>query len=149
MSDPLNPKLQWSDVWLLQAVVLCGRNGVGSLKDIVATGDYINHSIFTYEEMSGGLFRLTTAGLVAEEDGTFAATTEALRAHEAAEILGGGIFEVWERLAKNYGVERPSGQQRSVGPHHEYSRISLDSFSAAVRAWNDEAAAIMKRFDAK
>ncbi|MDD4978337.1 MAG: hypothetical protein PHI29_06880 [Gallionella sp.] len=144
-----SPKLQWSDVWLLQAIVLCGRNGAGSLQDIVATGDYINHSIFTYEEISSGLFRLTAARLVAEVDSTFVPTTEALRGYEAAEILGGGIYEVWARLAKNYGVERPAGQHQSVGPDHEYSGISRESFAAAVSAWNDEAAAFMARNEAK
>jgi hypothetical protein len=144
-----SPKLQWSDVWLLQAIVLCGRSGAGSLQDIVATGDYINHSIFTYEEVSSGLFRLTVAGLVAEVDSTFVPTTEALHRYEAAEIFGDGIYEVWVRLAKNYGIERPAGQKQSVAPDHEYSGISRESFAAAVSAWNDEAAAIINRFEAK
>lgn len=57
-----------SDAWLLLAILYCGRAG-GDLRSILATADYLNHSVMTYEELNGGLTRLIAAGYVEERDG--------------------------------------------------------------------------------
>jgi hypothetical protein len=62
-----------SDAWLLLAILYCGKAG-GDLRSILATADYINHSVMTYEELSGGLARLKSAGHIEERDGKYLAT---------------------------------------------------------------------------
>jgi hypothetical protein len=52
-----------TDDWLLRSIRLGGRKGA-TLRDIIAAGDYLNHAIFTKEELRGGLSSLLRAGVV-------------------------------------------------------------------------------------
>ena len=62
---------QWSDAWLLLAIVRASANGKAGMQEIIEAGDGINHAIFTDEELEGGLARLTAAGLIKEKNGVF------------------------------------------------------------------------------
>jgi hypothetical protein len=57
----------WSDAWLLQAIALAAEKAPASLKDVIATGDAINHAIFTYTELQTGLAKLLAAGYIEHE----------------------------------------------------------------------------------
>ncbi len=59
----------WSDAWLLLALLYRGE--LADRAAIVGTGDFINHAIFTDEELEGGLRRLLSAGYAIEEEGRF------------------------------------------------------------------------------
>jgi hypothetical protein len=48
------------DAWVLTAIALSR----GTLRDIIAAGDFINHAILSFEELEGGMRRLSRAGLV-------------------------------------------------------------------------------------
>jgi hypothetical protein len=61
----------FSDAWLLFSIALAGGDGGASLSRILATGDYINHAIFTGDELRGGLSRLTARSWVMHEGGCF------------------------------------------------------------------------------
>jgi len=47
--------------WLLGSIRRCGRRG-GTLRDIVATGDHVNHAVFTRDEIRTGLAALLKSG---------------------------------------------------------------------------------------
>ena len=66
----------WSDAWLLLAIIYANQNGAATLDRIVAAGDAINHAIFTEAEFESGLARLTRSGLIAETDGHFVPTAK-------------------------------------------------------------------------
>jgi len=55
-----------SDAWLLHAIVMsCGEKNVTSdFRSIVSCGDYINRSIFNYEEVKDGVERLMAVDYV-------------------------------------------------------------------------------------
>ncbi len=57
--------MQWSDAWLLLAVETArqGQSAV-NLADIIAAGDWLNHAIFTADELEDGFRRLQQAGLL-------------------------------------------------------------------------------------
>jgi hypothetical protein len=61
-----------SDAWLLLALLYAGRPA--SRETIRQVGDFINHAIFTDEELEGGLTRLKAAGYAAESNGLVSAT---------------------------------------------------------------------------
>lgn len=52
----------WSDAWLLLSVIYSGEPA--DRKRLRSIGDFINHAIFTDEELEGGLARLQRAGHV-------------------------------------------------------------------------------------
>lgn len=67
-------KLVWSDAWLLYAILGASAEAPAPLEDVVAAGDAMNHAIFTFDELNGGLTRLTAVGLVTVVDKLLAAT---------------------------------------------------------------------------
>ena len=64
----------WSDAWLLLAIIYANQHGAATLDRIVAAGDAINHAIFTEAEFESGLAWLTRSGLIVEKDGHFIPT---------------------------------------------------------------------------
>ena len=59
---------RWSDAWVLLSVVCAAEQSqnrdFARIEDVIACGDAINHAIFNYDELNGGLNRLTDAGEV-------------------------------------------------------------------------------------
>lgn len=60
-------KYQFADSWLLLAIIYAHNQKKSDLASIIAYGDYINHAIFTLEELQGGFFRLFKSGCVLKE----------------------------------------------------------------------------------
>jgi hypothetical protein len=87
----------WSDAWLLQAIALATEKTPASLKDVIATGDAINHAIFTYTELQTGLAKLLTAGYIEHEHDRFS--------------LSPTFMEEYVRLSKTRGIR---GQQQAI-----------------------------------
>ncbi|HKO41952.1 MAG TPA: hypothetical protein VJU84_01575 [Pyrinomonadaceae bacterium] len=49
-----NHRYNWSDAWLLLAIIYAGRDGDATLLRILAAGDFIEHAIFTPDELESG-----------------------------------------------------------------------------------------------
>jgi hypothetical protein len=73
-----------ADDWVLLAVAAAGHGRSAGLRDLVSCGDYINHAIFTFEELRGGLAHLLRAGLIRQTPDGWAATPAACRAIAAS-----------------------------------------------------------------
>jgi hypothetical protein len=69
---------QWhsSDAWLLQTLLMtCGEAGSSAtMRSVIATGDYINHSIFSLEEILHGSASLIAMDFLVFENGKFQLT---------------------------------------------------------------------------
>ena len=64
----------WSDSWLLLAIIYADKQGGATLDKIIAAGDAINVAIFTAPELESGLARLTRSGFIEENAGLFVPT---------------------------------------------------------------------------
>jgi len=63
------------DAWLLEAIKYADqKNKEASLIDVVATADYINHSIMTFSEFETGIKKLLAIGLIHEKENRFHTT---------------------------------------------------------------------------
>ena len=71
-----NVSHNWSDAWLLLAIIYANQDGSATLDRIIAAGDAINVAIFTASELESGLARLKQSGFIAENDGRFAPTAK-------------------------------------------------------------------------
>jgi hypothetical protein len=58
----------WSDAWLFLAIGYSNDKGASSLARVIGAADAIQHSVLTWEEVDGGLFRLGMAGYVTVRD---------------------------------------------------------------------------------
>ena len=63
-----------SDTWVMLALLIGEPPGGASLHNIIATADYINHAILTYEELAESLARLMQAGYVTRRAARYCAT---------------------------------------------------------------------------
>jgi hypothetical protein len=61
----------FTDAWILFSIALAGGDGGAGLRGIIAAGDYIEHAIFTGDELRDGLSRLTARGWVTCDGGIF------------------------------------------------------------------------------
>lgn len=97
-------KYEWSDAWLLQAIICSDKEQGASLYDIISIGDALNHAIFTDEELESGFARLTEGGLIEERDERFFATTDAKEIYSKASSKSRSMFTILERLEKAIGA---------------------------------------------
>jgi len=67
-------KFRSSDGWLFATIMSARKNP--TLKDIISTGDMLNHSILSLEEINTGLSRLNACGLIRIENKNIIITAE-------------------------------------------------------------------------
>jgi predicted DNA-binding transcriptional regulator AlpA len=60
-----NPTFTWPDAWLFQAIALAGgQNKFVEFVGIIGAGDYINHAVFTLEEVLENVPKLLAAEFI-------------------------------------------------------------------------------------
>lgn len=139
----------WTDIWLLQAIVLGDRGSGASLRDIVATGDGLNHAIFNDEELESGLARLAAGGLIEERAGRFHPTAAARAYYEKAQT-GGNVYEVRDALGETLNAERWTPETPVPDPRNNLTYPGFSSAAAdeARRQWHEDAQRILAGLDA-
>jgi len=123
----------WSDAWLLLAIIYAAGNSGASLRYIVGAGDYINHAIFTLDELRGGLIRLITGGFIREQDGNFAATEMTLESYRRTTTPRRAALKELadlEELLKASGSTEQNNRQKSL-------RLSKKRYDKAVKEYAD------------
>lgn len=83
-----NIEFKCADAWLLLSIIYANKNGSTALSDIIAYGDYINHAIFTTEELEGGLFRLISSGYIIEDGDGYRATDKIMEPYKKLSTIG-------------------------------------------------------------
>lgn len=67
----------FSDALLLASIALACKDKPAELDEIFAVGDYLNHAIFSFDEIESGLVRLTAGGWIKESnDRSFIVTSK-------------------------------------------------------------------------
>src|SRR5438045_4909453 len=93
-------RFQHSDAWILTSMAFYQRRTGTSLRDLIATADYINHSIPNDDEIEGAINRLASAGLVTVEEDYFYVTRAGRDALRQFHRKGITLLQVWELLEK-------------------------------------------------
>ncbi len=78
----------WSDAWLLTAIYGAALGGDPTLAQVIGTGDFINHAIFTPAELNGGLGRLERVGFVSIQDKVYPLTRKGEEATRIGRVPG-------------------------------------------------------------
>jgi hypothetical protein len=98
----------WSDAWLLLSLIYSGESA--DRDRLRSIGDFINHALFTDEELDGGLARLQQGGHVVAENDRYAASPDVF-AWYAAVTAGKSrtaVHKDLERVKHFLGVTRES-----------------------------------------
>ncbi len=89
MTLPQHIPLVWTDAWLLHAILISAPDGEASLDVVIGAADGIQHAMLTFDEIDGGVARLSRAGLIEIRNKRFhltAAGTELRRRVEALPV---------------------------------------------------------------
>jgi hypothetical protein len=140
-----------SDAWLLLSVIFAAGADQASLERIIAVGDWINHAIFTEEEMAGGLSRLSRGGYIEEINGLFRPTSIALEKYNEILKKKKGLLKQMELLrefigARPWGFDEPASRAESK---HNYTGLTKERFAEAVKNYQQDASEIIKRLSKK
>ncbi len=74
MTVDKSPVFCGSDAWLLFSIAIGEIRQGASLRDIIATGDYINHAVLNGPQIRRGIAKLMHSGYVRERNGAFLVT---------------------------------------------------------------------------
>ena len=104
MSDAI--PLVWTDAWLLHAILLAAtQDGKASLDEVVGAADMIQHAMLTFDEIDGGVARLSRAGLIAITDKQFHLTPGGIEVSRRITTLS--VRKAGEALRTELGIAPP------------------------------------------
>ncbi len=124
----MNQPFQWSDAWILASVLQGGRD----LRSIIATGDFLNHAIFTLPELNDGLGRLGSAGLIEQHDNQFHPTEAASRCYNRPKVRRAAPFNQINEILEELKSLAESG---CAGTPSQFAPIRQAEYDEAVRAY--------------
>src|SRR4051812_33500997 len=93
-----------SDPWLLLSILVAGAADGATLDGIISVGDAINHAVFTFHEIDGGLARLVAGGLVRIDGMRVFPTDEANRIYARVQRRQGSMLTQMDALRKKIGA---------------------------------------------
>ena len=97
------PDLSRSRAWVLVSVALASRDGPAPLDRVVMAGDYVDHAVFTADELADGLGWLLASGLVCRDGDGFAVSAG------ARERLAGGHVRALHDVAARLVADAARG----------------------------------------
>ena len=133
-----------SDAWLLHAILIAAKSGAATLEDIVACADMINHSMLTFDEIDGGVARLSGAGLVSCEGKNVQITADAAKIY--ASVANFSIQKATEALRERVGIPKPASPSRPPprDPHWSSGVFSAADLANAEAAYRGRFAEALK-----
>src|SRR5882724_750992 len=87
----------WSDAWLLISIITKDKKG-STLGSIIGVGDYINHSIFSFDELKSGLEKLVSIGYVVIKKDRFLTTSKFERDYKTLKTIPKGMLKQVDQL---------------------------------------------------
>jgi hypothetical protein len=131
-----DPIYQWSDAWLLLAIIYASQNGTPTLAKVIATGDAINHAIFTPTELERGLARLSRGGYVGGHEGIFGPLEKAFE-YEGSDRKNRVMLKEWKAVEKMLNA-RELGNGPTVDSEPNYPKFTIADYEEAIEEYRRE-----------
>ncbi len=96
-----NPRFEHTDAWIFISMAFYQGETGTSLRDLIATADYINHAIPSEEEIEGAIDRLGCAGLLSVQDDRFHLTPAGRALLREPHNQRASLLQMWELVAKD------------------------------------------------
>jgi hypothetical protein len=134
-----------SDAWLLHAILIAAKSGEAALEDIVAAADMINHAMLTFDEIDGGLARLSRAGVVLCQGKKVHVAADASKIYAGVAKLS--IPKATETLRARLAIPNPAAPVKPTprDPNWLSGAFSPADLAAAEKAYRKTFAAALKR----
>jgi len=131
--DADTPEYNWSDAWILLAIVYAGDKGA-TLERIISVGDGINHAIFNPDELESGLARLASGGLIKEKNGIISPTVKVKRAYSKTTTPRRTMFKELEDM-RVFLLAAPSSLKQPKRNNLKYPGFSITAYDEAVDSY--------------
>ena len=134
-----------SDGWLLHAILLAAHDGQATLEGLVGAADMINHAMLTFDEIDGGLARLSAAGLVSTGDKRVQITATA--AEMQARVAKLSLRKATETLRAELGIPEPVPPFRPTPPDPRWrsGTFTVDDLAKAENGYRQKFRAAYKK----
>lgn len=141
----MKPLFEWTDAWLLQAIIIADRGNGASYLDVVSTADSLNHDLLSTNEMESGLARLAEAGFVDATNDRFFATGNARKIYAKAD--SGNVFEARDQLEKLIGAKewKPGTPYPNPANNRRFPAYSQEAHEKANKEWQKQARRIPRQ----
>ena len=124
-----------TDAWLLYAIALTSQNRAAELHEVISAGDFINHAIFTYEELRGGVRRLSSGGWIKGVNGRWRVTPKLRKVYTTlSRSVGKALTQLEAALREQTKMAKPVASLSMT--QMMCSGISSASFADAVRRYH-------------
>jgi uncharacterized DUF497 family protein len=124
----------WSDAWLLLAVIYAGQAGEATLEKIIAAGDAINHAVFNPDELESGFARLIAGGYVKEKNRIFSVTGKVMRAYLKTTSARRAIHKELKDIEELLEAASPASKQ-PLPNNLKYAGLSAEAYTEAVNKY--------------
>jgi len=131
----MNAGYQWSDAWILLATVYKGQKRPALLSDVIAVADYIQHAIVTFEEMEGGLARLTAGGFLVDRGGKLSPSRRTMLFYRSVTRPHRPVLKEQEDIQKLLDASdwNPSVSPSDANRGASYPSLTRERFDQAVQ----------------
>jgi hypothetical protein len=117
-----------TDAWIMFSLLFGSAENGSTLRALIATADYINHAVPTYDELSGSLRHLVQAGYVIKRADRYCATP-AIRSYYTQ------ITRPRRSINKDWQAVERFLQTTVVTQTCSARRLSRAAYDKAVRAY--------------
>ena len=127
----------WSDAWLLLSIIYASESGGATLEKIIAAGDYINHAIFSPDELESGFARLTSGGYIKEKRGIFSVAERVMQAYSKTTSPRRAVHKELKGIEALIGAASPTSEQ----PHSnnlKYAGFSIEAYTEVVNRYIED-----------
>ena len=112
---------QWSDVWLLQSIIMAAGRAGATLEAIISVGDFLNHALFSEYELESGIEKLIEGKLISQKGKNFFPTAQAIKLlQKAKEHNVTNNFKIRENLEKLLGVIAQPGNSSNYSLKYNF-----------------------------
>ena len=133
------PRFQHADAWIFVSMAFYQGEAGTSLRDLIATADYINHAIPSDEEIEGAINRLACAGLVTVQDDYFHLTPAGRVLLRDPHNQRASLLQMWELVEKDLEeMEFPELQVPAFNLKKGQSKAAYKSYFDLILNRNDK-----------
>lgn len=132
-------KYKWSDAWILLAIVYASIEKEATLENVIKFADTIEHAILTFEELEGGLARLTMGSFIEEKESYFYPTERVFSILDGVSKIKSNMQDDLRQL-EQFLKSSPwkPGYNPKVSSKEKYPNLTKERYLEAVNKYTSK-----------
>ena len=133
----MKPQYQWSDAWILLAIIYAGKEEAATLSEVVGAADYIQHAIVTFQELEGALARLTKNQLIIDNDGRYSPSGKIITFYKSTTKPRRPVLKEQGDVQRFIGASSwsPTSSPQDANRGASYPPLTLALYEKAVQGY--------------